>query len=318
MRYYSLFNQNFVVQLVLNLNTMKNILFANDFTENSEIALKYAIQLCKKTKAKLYVIHVFDISALLANPTEIPYFPNVDGELLEAQKNKLKEQFLNIAQDDSKTIDVVFDSFEHTSVSMCIVEKAEAYKADLLIMGAHGKRQFLEFLIGSNTKSVISESSCPVFVVPTETEFHLPEKIIFASDISADNVEALHALVSIAKLFDAKISIIHVSTDYESFSLNRMNDFKKQITLEINYPKLSFEFLLSNDINERLDEYVKEHNINLIAMIEHEGKGFFARLFQTDHVKNMISLTQIPILCFNQKYLVKRSFLEAEAKMKLH
>ena len=297
---------------------MKNIILANDFTENSEIAIKYAIQLCKKTKAKLFIIHVFDISAFLANPTEIPYFPNVDGELLEAQKNKLKEQFLNIAQDESISVDVVFDSFEHTSVSMCILEKVDQYTGDLLIMGAHGKRQFQEFLIGSNTKGVISECLCPVFVVPAEAQFHLPDKIMFASDIGTDNIEALHALVSVAELFEAKISVIHISTDYESFSLNRMNDFKKQITLEINYPKLNFEFLLSNDINERLDEYVRENSINLITMVEHENRGFFARIFQRDHVKNMISLTQIPLLCFNQKYLVKRSFSETEAKLKLH
>ncbi len=297
---------------------MKNIILANDFSENSEIAIKFAVELCKKTKSRLFIIHVFDISALLANPTEIPYFPNVDGELLEAQKTKLKEQFLNIAQDDSNQIEVVFESFEHTSVSMCILEKVEHYKGDLLVMGAHGKRQFLEFLIGSNTKSVITDCLCPVFVVPAEAEFHLPDKIMFASDIGADNIEALHALVSVAELFEAKIFVIHISTDYESFSLNRMNDFKKQMTLEINYPKLNFEFLLSNDINDRLDEYVRENSINLITMVEHEDKSFFERLFKRDHVKNMISLTQIPLLCFNQKYLVKRSFSEAEAKLKLH
>jgi nucleotide-binding universal stress UspA family protein len=297
---------------------MKNIVFANDLSDNSENSLKYAIMLSKKAKAKLVILHVFDISALLATPLEIPYLPNIDGQILEAQKNKMKEQFLFVAGSDSNEIDVTFDAIEHTSVSRCIAEKSEEFSADLLIMGTNGKKRFEEFLIGNNTKRVITENLCPTLVIPPECEFHLLDKIMFASDFAADNVEALHALVSFAELFDAKINVIHISTDYETFSLNRMNDFKKQISLEINYPKLNFEFLLSNDINERLDEYANENNVNIIAMIEHENKGFFTKIFQRDHVKNMISLTKIPLLCFNQKYLVKRSFSETEAKLKLH
>lgn len=297
---------------------MKKIVFANDLTDNSEKSLKYAIMLCKRTKAKLLILHVFDISALIATPLEIPYLPNVDGQILEAQKNKMKEQFLFVAEGDAKEIEATFESMEHTSVSQCIKEKTDEFSADLLIMGTNGKRRFEEFLIGSNTKRTISDCLCPVLVIPSESEFHLPDKIMFASDIAPDNVEALHALVDFSEPFEAKINVVHITTDYETFSLNRMNDFKKQIGLEINYPKLNFEFLLSNDINERLEEYAIENNINVIVMIEHEDKGFFAKLFKRDHVKNMVSLTKIPLLCFNQKYLVKRSFSEAEAKLKLH
>lgn len=297
---------------------MKKIVFANDLTDNSEKSLKYAIMLCKRTKAKLLILHVFDISALIATPLEIPYLPNVDGQILQAQKNKMKEQFLFVAEGDAKEIEATFESMEHTSVSQCIKEKTDEFSADLLIMGTNGKRRFEEILIGSNTKRTISDCLCPVLVIPSESEFHLPDKIMFASDIAPDNVEALHALVEFSEPFESKINVVHITTDYETFSLNRMNDFKKQIGLEINYPKLNFEFLLSNDINERLEEYAIENNINVIVMIEHEDKGFFAKLFKRDHVKNMVSLTKIPLLCFNQKYLVKRSFSEAEAKLKLH
>jgi hypothetical protein len=86
----------------------------------------------------------------------------------------------------------------------------------------------------------------------------------------------------------------------------------------MNYKNLNIEFLLSNDINERLDEFIRDNNVQLITMVEHENKGFFKRLFQSDHVKNMISLSEIPILCYNQKYLVKSSFEEAEAKINLN
>jgi nucleotide-binding universal stress UspA family protein len=294
---------------------MKNILFANDFSDTSEMALKYAVELSIKLKAKLTLVHIHDISALLANPTEIPYFPSTNGEYLEAQKKKMQEQLLFVAEDKAKQIDTHFDAIEHTSVSLAITEKTEEFKTDLLIMGAHGKRQFQEFLIGSTTKSVLTDCQCAILVIPFGAKFHLPEKIVFASDLGEDNFEALHALVEFARNFDSKITILHISTDYESFSLNKMNDFKKLLTTEINYSNLNFEFLLSNEINERLNEFITENNIQLITMVEHENKGFFKRLFQKDHAKNMISLAEIPILVYNQKFLVKRSFQEAEARI---
>ena len=296
-------------------NAMKNILFANDFSDTSEMALTYAVELSTKLKAKLTIVHIHDISALLANPTEIPYFPSTNGEYLEAQKKKMQEQLLSVALDKTKKLDVHFDAVEHTSVSLAITEKTEEFKTDLLIMGAHGKRQFQEFLIGSTTKSLITDCQCAVLVVPFGAKFHFPEKIVFASDLGDDNFEALHALVEFARNFDSKITVIHIATDYESFSLNKMNDFKKLLSSEINYSHLNFEFLLSNEINERLDDFIRENNIQLITMVEHENKGFFKRLFQKDHTKNMISLSEIPILCYNQKFLVKRSFKELEARI---
>jgi len=294
---------------------MKNILFANDFSDISEMALNYAVELSAKLKAKLTIVYIHDISALLVNPTEIPYFPITNGEFLDAQKEKMKEQLLFIAGDKTKHFDTHFDAIEHTSVSIAITEKTEEFKADLLIMGSHGKRQFQEFLIGSVTKQVLTDCQCAVLVIPFGAVFHFPEKIVFASDLGDDNFEAIHALVEFARNFNSIITIVHISTDYESFSLNKMNEFKKHLTSEISYSNISFEFLLSNDINERLDEFVRVNNIQLISMVEHENKGFFKRLFQKDHTKNMISLTGIPILCYNQKFLVKRSFEEAEARL---
>lgn len=295
---------------------MKNILFTDDFSDLTQMGLTYAIELSIKFKTRLTLLHIHDISALLANPTEIPYFPNTNGEFLEAQMKKMKEHFTSLTENKSKEIDVQFEAIEHTSVSIAIIEKTEELNTDLLIMGAHGKRQFQEFLIGSVTKSVITDCLCPVLVIPFGAKFHLPEKIVFASDLGNDNIEGLHALVDFCKIFDSKITIMHVATNYESFSMNTMNDFKKQIEVEINYSKVSFEFLLSDDINERLDEYIKENNIHMITMIEHENKGFFSRLFQKDHVKNMISHSEVPILCYNQKYLVKRSFNEVPLQLK--
>lgn len=121
-------NKRYILTFVSKQIDMKNILFANDFSDTSEMALKYTVECSIKLKAKLTLVHIHDISALLANPTEIPYFPSTNGEYLEAQKKKMQEQLLFVAADRAKQIDTHFDAIEHTSVSLAITEKRKNSK----------------------------------------------------------------------------------------------------------------------------------------------------------------------------------------------
>ncbi|WNH13073.1 universal stress protein [Thalassobellus suaedae] len=57
---------------------MKTILYATDYSENSELALKYAHNMSVKMKAKLLVIHVFD------NPTFLVFSFGVHGLIADS------------------------------------------------------------------------------------------------------------------------------------------------------------------------------------------------------------------------------------------
>ena len=51
-------------------------------------------------------------------------------------------------------------------VADVIVEHAKRWRADLIVMGTHGRRGFNRLLIGSNAELVVRHSPVPVLLVP--------------------------------------------------------------------------------------------------------------------------------------------------------
>lgn len=47
-----------------------------------------------------------------------------------------------------------------------ILEQAEAFGADYIVMGSHGHRALYDLLVGSTTHGVLLRATCPVLIVP--------------------------------------------------------------------------------------------------------------------------------------------------------
>jgi nucleotide-binding universal stress UspA family protein len=53
------------------------------------------------------------------------------------------------------------------SVRDCIVDEAESWQADLIVMGSHGRTGMSRFLLGSVAESVLGRSPCSVEIIRT-------------------------------------------------------------------------------------------------------------------------------------------------------
>jgi nucleotide-binding universal stress UspA family protein len=47
-----------------------------------------------------------------------------------------------------------------------IIEQADKYDADYIVMGSHGHTAFYDLLVGSTTHGVLKRTRCPVVIVP--------------------------------------------------------------------------------------------------------------------------------------------------------
>ncbi|NNK11221.1 MAG: universal stress protein, partial [Flavobacteriaceae bacterium] len=52
---------------------MKNLLYATDFSENSIPAFHFAAMLSERLKAKLHVLHVYDMKATFISTVSLTY-----------------------------------------------------------------------------------------------------------------------------------------------------------------------------------------------------------------------------------------------------
>ncbi len=143
------------------MTDIRKILYATDFSESSVSALDYALSLAKLAGAKLHIIHV--IGELVEKQRTLIPHEAFDIMQKEVHRNALKEMekfCKTITSDvDYTTEEVVGFPFEE------IIRKAEGVKADLIVIGTHGRTGIKHVVLGSTVERVVRRSQIPVLTV---------------------------------------------------------------------------------------------------------------------------------------------------------
>jgi nucleotide-binding universal stress UspA family protein len=143
--------------------TIRRILHPTDFSESSRPAFELACALARDYGAELVVLHVAP-PALSLGSGGLPMAPTVGGD--EDAKARLEQ----IRPTDPKV------AVRHRLVGGPEVEVIRAVaaeeKADLIVMGTHGRGGLSRLLMGSVAEAVLRDAPCPVLTVkapPTST-----------------------------------------------------------------------------------------------------------------------------------------------------
>jgi universal stress protein A len=139
------------------------ILCPIDFDDNSLDALRMASRLAQESKARLYVLHVVK----LTNPTVIsaPLIAEETGRLAREGLDRVSKEEL---------ADVEHETLLRSGHAASEILAAETdIKADLVVMGTHGRSGVAHLVLGSVAEHVVRESPCAVLTVrakPVATE----------------------------------------------------------------------------------------------------------------------------------------------------
>jgi nucleotide-binding universal stress UspA family protein len=137
-----------------------NILVAIDGSDASQRALVRAVEEAKVWNARLHVMYVVEtglFSSLPAdNTVEIMY------RVLEKEGNSVLEQAKKYASEKGVT---AITHMKQGHAGSEVVTLAEKEKADLLMVGSHGKSQADRILIGSASTYVVTHSKVTTMVV---------------------------------------------------------------------------------------------------------------------------------------------------------
>jgi nucleotide-binding universal stress UspA family protein len=144
------------------MKQFEKILFANDFSENSEHAFDYALALAKQFNARLMIIHVIN------EPVDLRgfYVPHISFEKLEKEIEEGAEKMM---QKFCRTRAKDFTNYETVIIAGIpyeeILKKAEEEKVSLIVMGTQGRKGIDHFLFGSTAERVVRNAKCPVMTV---------------------------------------------------------------------------------------------------------------------------------------------------------
>ena len=138
-----------------------HVLFATDFSKNSEYAFNYLIKMIPMIKDKISLIHIQDeyrISPYLDD--KIEEFNRIDTGRLEAMKKLLLE----------KGCPEVQTVLKYGSPSAEILKSARELSAEMGMMGSQGRGVVNEFFLGSVSHNIARQLPVPVLLIPAKRD----------------------------------------------------------------------------------------------------------------------------------------------------
>jgi nucleotide-binding universal stress UspA family protein len=144
----------------------KKILAPIDGSPISNLGLNEAIKLAKDQGAKLRLFHLVDEYIAVSSPDGVA-FSNTD-DLLESLRQggkKIIEKAEALARRNGLTPEsVMLESFGGRAADF-IVQQANKWGADLIVLGTHGRRGVKRLVMGSDAEQVVRTTPVPVLLV---------------------------------------------------------------------------------------------------------------------------------------------------------
>lgn len=139
----------------------KTILVPIDFSEASDKALDYAVDLAKRLDARVVLMHAFEIPLVGFPDGVLAATAEIAGRILTASQKALDEA---IEKRKGTGVEIT-PLLKQADPRDAIVGTAKELGADLVVMGTHGRRGLARALIGSVAEAVVRTSSVPVLTV---------------------------------------------------------------------------------------------------------------------------------------------------------
>jgi nucleotide-binding universal stress UspA family protein len=185
-------------QIAVNLDA---ILLATDFSPSAQTAQVYAQALAHRYQSEMRVVHVVDLGAASNIPEaglSIDVFRRFGEDALERLRTQLLAEKLREGIDPAKEI----------------LRAAQDRSIDLMVIGTRGHRGLAKLVLGSTAEQLIHQASCPVLTigpaVPPPRQPIQFERIVYATDFSAEAAKACVFALSFAEDCGAHLYLCHV------------------------------------------------------------------------------------------------------------
>jgi nucleotide-binding universal stress UspA family protein len=145
------------------------ILVPVDGSETSTRGLNEAIRLAKIHGAELRLVHI--VNEFILDVTYSPgLYPENLIESLRSGGKAILDAAQSMAQDAGvKAECVMLESIGGVPADF-ILAQAKDWKADLIVMGTHGRRGLLRLALGSNADLVVRGATMPVMLIRAKSQ----------------------------------------------------------------------------------------------------------------------------------------------------
>ncbi|MFZ1909935.1 MAG: universal stress protein [Burkholderiales bacterium] len=146
--------------------TYKRILVPIDGSRASSRGLREAIRLARgETATRLQLVHVVDEHTVLVSGAEVgPYMVNLMLELRRRGSRVLRNAEALVRRNGLKCTAVLLEA-QAVPAADLIVRQARKSRADLIVIGTHGRRGLRRLIMGSDAEQIVRTAPVPVMLV---------------------------------------------------------------------------------------------------------------------------------------------------------
>jgi nucleotide-binding universal stress UspA family protein len=153
---------------------LNTVLVPTDFSETSDVALRYGKALAGAFGASLHVLHV--VQEPFAQPWAVEAYgfslATLQEDWMREAKTRIEETVT--ADERTKYRAQLATVLGHPVVE--ILRYAGEHNVDLVVIGTHGRGPLGHMVMGSVAERVVRKSNCPVLTVHhPEREFVVPD-----------------------------------------------------------------------------------------------------------------------------------------------
>ena len=188
--------------------SLKNILYLTDFSEPSEVALPFAIEIARAYGASVYALHVLVPSSVVYMTPESP------ASAIEWQEEA--------AQNEMQRVDAQLMGLPHetivergTEIWPALEQAIKEHAIGLIVLGTHGRTGMQKLLLGSAAEEVFRRSPVPVITIGPGVQSSIHNdarfrRVLFPTDFTSESLAAEPYALSLAEENQARLILLHV------------------------------------------------------------------------------------------------------------
>ncbi len=132
-----------------------------DFSETTAPALAWAEQMAAWSQAEVELLHAIDVRPEAGLYDALPPLPPASIAELERSASERLEALVSQSRFDPRARATVV----HGAAVPAILDRVEATRPHLLILGSHGRTGVMRWFLGSVAERIVNRAPCPVLTV---------------------------------------------------------------------------------------------------------------------------------------------------------
>jgi nucleotide-binding universal stress UspA family protein len=147
------------------MSAYRRILAAVDGSNASNKGLREALRLAKEERAQLFIVHVVNEYPAYAMPDAGAYAAVDIASLLRKSGEQILAKAKAAAEKQGVRPRAIARETIGGPAADAVVREAKKQRADLIVLGTHGRRGVRRLVLGSDAEQIVRTSPVPVLLV---------------------------------------------------------------------------------------------------------------------------------------------------------